>query len=444
MGEKIEKKTILEIAIPLVAIIISIAGIWVILHPDFQLTINPIDGAVKQGGVVHATLTLDRLWWYQNDVLLSQNGQLPPGIVVSFDNPKLKDKQNTSPVTLTVSKDVTADVYRITLVGLGSDGKEHSLIYTLTVNPSPTPVVTVSPTPVVTVSPTPVVTVSPTPVVTVSPTPVVTVSPTPVPTPPPTTVIINNPKNGDGVDEFMIVSGTSVNVPSGQNIWVFVHQGDRFYPMANPAIMLASGEWSSGTYFGGDPDTGKTYEIYMILPNSTAEAQINMYNTNSRINGVYPGMQTIPPGSIIYGPITVIRNPPPPKPSVNIAYPMNGSTASQLITVQGTSKDLPAGKAIWAIVYVHSNSFYYPMPAAVVVKPDGSWQTQVTLGGPTDNGQQFDIIMTVADQYGQATLVAYNQDAEKNHPNNYPGIPQIPAGVVPYSIITVIRGPWIT
>ena len=143
----------------------------------------------------------------------------------------------------------------------------------------------------------------------------------------------------------------------------------------------------------------------------------------------------------------MINNLPPspvintPQSSVNITYPLNGSTVSKLVTAQGTARNISLG-SLWAIVLVRNISMYYPMPAAVVVQPDGSWQTPVTVGGPSDTGLQFDIIMVVADQAGQSALVAYNQDAEKNHPGDYPGIPQIPAGAVEYCRVTVFRGPW--
>jgi hypothetical protein len=131
--------------------------------------------------------------------------------------------------------------------------------------------------------------------------------------------------------------------------------------------------------------------------------------------------------------------------TVTISFPIGGSSVSQLLTAQGTTQNIPSGQVIWAVVYVPSIALYYPMPiAAVVQQTSGSWQTQVTVGGPNDTGLQFDIIMVVANQAGQASLVAYNQDAERNHPGNYPGIPQLPAGLVECSKVTVTRLPWTT
>ena len=130
--------------------------------------------------------------------------------------------------------------------------------------------------------------------------------------------------------------------------------------------------------------------------------------------------------------------------TVTISFPIGGSSASQIVTAQGTSQNIPSGQVIWAIVYVPSIALYYPMPIAAVVQSSGAWQTQVTVGGPTDTGLQFDIIMVLANQAGQASLVAYNQDSERNHPGNYPGIPQLPAGLIECSKVTVTRLPWIT
>ncbi len=131
-------------------------------------------------------------------------------------------------------------------------------------------------------------------------------------------------------------------------------------------------------------------------------------------------------------------------PTVNISFPIAGSSVSQIVAAQGTSQNIPSGQVIWAIVYIQKIDLYFPMPAAAIVQQTGSWQTPVTIGGPNDTGLQFDIIMVGANQAGQASLIAYNQDAEKNHPGDYPGIPQLPAGIVEYSKITVTRLPWVT
>lgn len=131
-----------------------------------------------------------------------------------------------------------------------------------------------------------------------------------------------------------------------------------------------------------------------------------------------------------------------PVTTVDITTPVNGTTVSKNTTVQGTALRIPSGQVIWPIIYVHSVALYYPMASAVTVSQSGFWQTTITIGGPNDTGQPFDIIMITADQAGKDALVAYNQDVEKNHPGDYPGMPQLPAGLTEYDRVTVIRGPW--
>ena len=331
---------------------------------------------------------------YSESISLTGTVNSVAGINITFDPSILEPSQTIeSTATIIVASTVSKGNYEITITGSGNDGKVHSCNFQLTVqseNPQPT-------------------------------------------------IQIISPNNGDGVDISINVQGTSQNIPTGQVIWVIVHQGSLYYPMPNPAIIQNNGEWSSATIIGGKSDTGKQFDIYVVLANQTAQDQFNTYNTNSKIQGIYPGTDKLPVGAVSYCEITVIRNPPPTE--ISISYPTNGSTVSKLITVQGTSQSIPTSQAIWAIVYIPKISLYYPMPAAAVVDQTGAWTTPVTLGGQNDTGLEYDIIMVLANQAGQDALKAYNTNSELTSPGNYPGLGQYPAGLTEYSRVVVIRGP---
>jgi hypothetical protein len=120
--------------------------------PDFNISVNPMEGEVQQGGVIPTTVSVVGIQEYDHTVRLSASGQ-PSGIVISFVSPFREAKPfYTSRVTIYVSQNVLAGNYKIFIKGTGADGKEHSCIYTLTVKPSVTP--TVTPTSIATHPPT--------------------------------------------------------------------------------------------------------------------------------------------------------------------------------------------------------------------------------------------------------------------------------------------------
>lgn len=141
----------------LAAIIIGSSPLWTpLIRPppaDFSIAINPMKGAVQQGGVMATAITIEGSHGYEHQVSLSATGQ-PSGVVVtivpSIGGPT---PSYTSTVTITVGSNVPAGDYAIIIKGTGADGKEHSCSYTLTVKPLVTP--TLTPTPLPTSPPTP-------------------------------------------------------------------------------------------------------------------------------------------------------------------------------------------------------------------------------------------------------------------------------------------------
>ena len=153
------------IAIIAAAIITSPIWVEIIIPPpsDFNLSINPMQGAVQQGGVITTAITIKGIHVYEQPVSLSATGQ-PSGVVITFVPPFGEAKPSyTSSVTINVNQNVPAGDYTIIIKGTGADGKEHTCSYTLTIKPSVIPTVTPSLIQTPTMTPTPTKsTVSPT------------------------------------------------------------------------------------------------------------------------------------------------------------------------------------------------------------------------------------------------------------------------------------------
>jgi len=166
-----------------VAAIIS-SSIWIPNNhpPDFSIAIDPMHGAVQQGGVITTAITIKGIQGYEYPVSLSSTGQ-PSGVVVTFVPPIGGPTPSyTSTVTINVDSSVPAGVYTTIIKGTGADGKEHSCNYILTVNPMP-----VTPTP----------------------------TPTPVAAPPPTIIlIIDTMDSTSGWKTYKDDKGSSINIQS--------------------------------------------------------------------------------------------------------------------------------------------------------------------------------------------------------------------------------------
>lgn len=132
----------LEILIPIIAVILGaiLAPIMVkIFTPapaDFNISIDPMEGKVQQGGVISTAITVKSINGYKYLISLSASNQ-PSGVIVTFVPPFGGPTPSyTSTVTIDVNPGTLPDSYEITINGLGADGKEHSCKYILNVIPS--------------------------------------------------------------------------------------------------------------------------------------------------------------------------------------------------------------------------------------------------------------------------------------------------------------------
>lgn len=125
----------------------------------------------------------------------------------------------------------------------------------------------------------------------------------------PSSVNIDYPTDDQRVDIVETVRGKSENIPKDEVIWivVYVEKISRYYPMLAPAIMQRTGEWISTTTLGGAEDINDKFIIIAVLADQTAQAGFNTYNTISKNNEYYPGMETLPAGATIVDSVTVVR-----------------------------------------------------------------------------------------------------------------------------------------
>ena len=102
--------------------------------PDFSISTDPDTAAVQQGASTTATVTVTEIRGYSFQVSLSASGQ-PSGVTVSFD-PETGTPTFTSTMEVKVGGASTG-TYTITITALGTDGKPHLTLFTLTVTTRP-------------------------------------------------------------------------------------------------------------------------------------------------------------------------------------------------------------------------------------------------------------------------------------------------------------------
>ena len=122
-------------------------------------------------------------------------------------------------------------------------------------------------------------------------------------------VRITYPSDGATVEIREIVRGTSQNIPKEQAIWVVIypHEVNRYYPQDYPADIQANGYWSSLAFFGSEKDTGKKFDVVVVLANKDAQDTFNAYLKKGKEEKSWPGLERLPEGAVIYDRITVTR-----------------------------------------------------------------------------------------------------------------------------------------
>lgn len=123
----------------------------------------------------------------------------------------------------------------------------------------------------------------------------------------PLSVRITDPINGEKIEHQITVHGTSQNIPKGDAIWIVIYEyaDTNYYPMLFPAVIQASGDWTSRALVGGNNDSVNSYDIIAVVADPAAQQEFINYILNA--NGIYSGKPMLPIGAQIVSTVNVQR-----------------------------------------------------------------------------------------------------------------------------------------
>ena len=102
----------------------------------------------------------------------------------------------------------------------------------------------------------------------------------------------------------------------------------------------------------------------------------------------------------------------------------------------GTLQEAQEGSQIWLLNVPHSTRKIYPPLGDCDVSPDLSWTcARYFLGGPSDAGESYDLILVAADAGAVQMFMDYHQADN----GSYRGMTSFPEGVRELASITVTR-----
>lgn len=142
----------------------------------------------------------------------------------------------------------------------------------------------------------------------------------------------------------------------------------------------------------------------------------------------------------------------PPGLAIQILSPQEGAIIPQVIPISGTYEaDLIGDKETWLFV-VAPTGLMFPQALAAcegdrrvsipLSRFDNTWQMEIGVGSPPDNGKDFTLIVGLADETASAALHEY---FEASCPENFSGMTQEEVfgdlGVEPIHFVKVTRQP---
>jgi len=252
------------------------------------------------------------------------------------------------------------------------------------------------------------------------PTSTPTPSPTPTPAIPSATII--SPINTD-VGMWEWVSGTSKNIPVGQELWVVVKVDGLYFPH-RVETLNADGTWRHNVQIGQKAEGGKLFELIAVLADSSAQKELREWYKNQ------DDLYDLPSGTTRYSTVTVTRSVENfGDPSVTIRSPSNADKVGICEWVNGTSQNIPYGYQLWVVV--RWDELYFPMYDGIKINADGTWMYNTTIGQTYDGGRDFEIIVVLADGSAQEMISEWHQNPYDLY-RLFPGMTQ-------YSAVTVMR-----
>jgi hypothetical protein len=123
--------------------------------------------------------------------------------------------------------------------------------------------------------------------------------------------------------------------------------------------------------------------------------------------------------------------------SLTITHPAAGAEVSLREEVGGTYENLPDGQVVWVVIFSHTSGRYYPQNDPALLQQNGRWDSLAYFGVEADHDQAFDALAVLADERGQAAIMAYLAGARDR--NNWPGFDRLPDGVLTHDRVTVTR-----
>jgi hypothetical protein len=132
---------------------------------------------------------------------------------------------------------------------------------------------------------------------------------------------------------------------------------------------------------------------------------------------------------------------PTPAPAVYVSNVKEGDTVAQSLSLVGEYAP-EVTDDIWVFVGPLGGRHWPQSPNACAGegtrKLNGRWEVHIGLGGPGDAGALFEIIVTTANTQASQSLTQTLQSwCQKN---DYPGFTELPAGLIEYDQVRVVRG----
>ena len=119
-------------------------------------------------------------------------------------------------------------------------------------------------------------------------------------------------------------------------------------------------------------------------------------------------------------PSATVTVPPPllvanTAPSVALASPEEGAIVQGRTWVTGKVRSLPVGAHLWAAVRPAGEARYYPSGVEIRPNADGSFRSLVYVGGSDASGQEYSVLLLVADTTADKELEGYALVVSRTH-----------------------------
>jgi hypothetical protein len=126
----------------------------------------------------------------------------------------------------------------------------------------------------------------------------------------------------------------------------------------------------------------------------------------------------------------------PLEPSLKITYPLEDYKVEIEQTVRGTSQNIPEDQKIWIVVFVHGDNFY-PQHYPINVQANGDWISTAITCTEVSAGEEFDILVVLANKEAQDILNAYIEQCKNE--KKWPGLERLPEGAKIFDRVIVTK-----